>query len=88
MEVVITIARGYAEGMTRSAWKAQLRGGKQVFTIKQGARVAVPTMVFGGGKASRFASLHNDPLVVEMKVATVIVQRILIDVGSSADIIT
>ena len=45
-------------------------------------------MVFGGEQGPRFTSPHNDPLVVEMKVASVIVQRILIDIGSFVDIIT
>ncbi|KAJ8446925.1 hypothetical protein Cgig2_016467 [Carnegiea gigantea] len=45
-------------------------------------------MVFGGKKAPRFASSHNDPSVVEMKIASAIVRRILIDTGSSVDIIT
>ncbi|KAJ8435522.1 hypothetical protein Cgig2_032109 [Carnegiea gigantea] len=66
-EVVVTIAGGYAEGMTRSAWKAQLRGAQE---------------------APHFASPHNDPLMVEMKIASVIVRRILIDTGSSMDTIT
>ena len=87
MEVVATIAGGYVKGTTRSAWKIQLRGTQQVLTTEQGARVIVPTIVFGGGEASRFASPHNDPLVVEMKVASAIVWRILIDTGSSVDII-
>ncbi|KAJ8427574.1 hypothetical protein Cgig2_021719 [Carnegiea gigantea] len=51
-EVVATIAGGYAEGMTRSAWKAQLR------------------------KAPRFASPHNDPLVVEVRIASAIVRSV------------
>ncbi|KAJ8423700.1 hypothetical protein Cgig2_003384 [Carnegiea gigantea] len=34
MEVVATIAGGYTEGMTRSAWKAQLRSAQQVLTTK------------------------------------------------------
>ena len=52
------------------------------------ARMMVLTMVFGGKEALRFASLHNDPLVVEMKIASAIVWRILIDMGSSVSIIT
>ena len=83
-----TTARGYAEGMTRSAWMAQLRGAQQVLTAEQGACVTVPTIVFGGREAPRFTSPHNDPLVVEMKVASIIIRRILIDTGSSVDIIT
>ncbi|KAJ8427550.1 hypothetical protein Cgig2_003113 [Carnegiea gigantea] len=44
--------------------------------------------VRGGGEGMHFASLYNDPLVVEMKVANAIIQRILIDTRSSIDIIT
>ncbi|KAJ8451346.1 hypothetical protein Cgig2_014118 [Carnegiea gigantea] len=87
-EVVSIIAGGYAERMTRSAWKPQLRSAQQVLTTEQGPRTMVPTMVFGGKEAPRFAYPHNDPLVVEMKIASVIVRRILIDTGSSIDIIT
>ncbi|KAJ8423211.1 hypothetical protein Cgig2_006764 [Carnegiea gigantea] len=43
-EVVATIAGGYTEGMTRSAWKAQLRSAQQVLTTEQGPRTTVPTM--------------------------------------------
>jgi len=50
--------------------------------------LTVPTMVFGGKEAPRFAFPHNDPLVVEMKIASAIVQRILVNTGSSMDIIT
>ncbi|KAJ8426921.1 hypothetical protein Cgig2_010439 [Carnegiea gigantea] len=87
-EIVATIVGRYAEGITRSAWKAQLRGAQQVLTVEQGSRVTVPTMVFGAGEGLRFSFPHNDPLVVEMKMANVIVWRILIDTGSSIDIIT
>jgi len=48
----------------------------------------VLTMVFGGKEAPRFTFLHNDPMVIEMKIASAIVQRILIDTGSFVDIIT
>ncbi|KAJ8451468.1 hypothetical protein Cgig2_017859 [Carnegiea gigantea] len=71
-----TIAAGYAEGA------------QQVLTTEQGARVTVLTIVFGGREAPRFASPHNGPLVVEMKVVSTIVRRILINTGSSVDIIT
>ncbi|KAJ8424279.1 hypothetical protein Cgig2_011180 [Carnegiea gigantea] len=59
-----------------------------VLTTEQGTRVTVPAKVFSGREAPRFASPHNDPLVVEMKIASAIVRRILIDTGSSMDIIT
>jgi len=45
-------------------------------------------MVFGREQGPHFTSLHNDPLVVEMKVASAIVRRLLVDAGSSVDIIT
>ncbi|KAJ8442136.1 hypothetical protein Cgig2_011326 [Carnegiea gigantea] len=47
-----------------------------------------PTMVFGGKDAPRFASPHNDLLMVEMKIASAIMRRILVDAGSYVDIIT
>jgi len=72
-KVVATIAGGYMEGMTRSAWKAQLRGAQQVLTTEQGTCITVPIMVFGGKKAQLFTSPHNDPSVVEMKIASAIV---------------
>ncbi|KAJ8449180.1 hypothetical protein Cgig2_027182 [Carnegiea gigantea] len=87
-EVVAIIVGGYAKGMTRSALKAQLKSTQQLLTTEQGPRRMVPTMEFGGKEARRFASPHNDPLVVEMKIASAIVRRILIDTGSSVDIIT
>ncbi|KAJ8423711.1 hypothetical protein Cgig2_016462 [Carnegiea gigantea] len=55
-------------------WKAQLRGTHPI---------TVPTMVFGRGEGPRFTSSYNDPLVGEMKVASAIVRRILVDTGSS-----
>jgi len=88
MEVVATIAGGYAEGITLSVWKAQLRSAQQVLTIEQGPRVIEPTMVFASEEASQCASPLNDPLVVEIKIVSVIVRRILIDTRSSVDIIT
>jgi len=85
---VLSIARGYAKGMTRSAWKALLRSMQQVLTAEQEARVTAPTVVFGRRKAPCFASTHSDPLVVEMKIGIAIIWRILIDIGNSMDIIT
>ncbi|KAJ8432194.1 LOW QUALITY PROTEIN: hypothetical protein Cgig2_013736 [Carnegiea gigantea] len=88
IEIVATITDGYAKDITRFAWKAQLRGAQQVLTVEQGSRVTVPTMVFGREQGPHFTSPHNNPLVVGMKVASAIVERILIDTGSSVDIIT
>jgi len=44
-------------------------------------------MVFDGCKGPYFSSPHNGPLVVELKVASATIRRILIDTGSSLDII-
>ncbi|KAJ8426185.1 hypothetical protein Cgig2_010822 [Carnegiea gigantea] len=66
----------------------RLRSAQQVLTAEQGDCVTAATMVFGGREARCFASLHNDPLVVEMKVANAVIRRILIYTGSSVDIIT
>jgi len=54
---------------------------------EQGSRMTIPTMVFDEREGSYFASLHNDPLVVEIKVVSAIVCRILINTGSLVDII-
>ena len=48
----------------------------------------MPIMVFGGKEGPCFTSLDNDPQVVEMKVASDIMRRIFVDMGSSIDIIT
>ncbi|KAJ8432365.1 hypothetical protein Cgig2_014984 [Carnegiea gigantea] len=42
----------------------------------EGTCITVPTMVFGGKEAPRFASPHNEPLVVEMKIASAIVRSV------------
>ncbi|KAJ8432230.1 hypothetical protein Cgig2_024385 [Carnegiea gigantea] len=82
-----TATGGYAEGITRSARKAQLRGARQVLAVKQGSHVTVPTTVFNGHEGSHFTSPYNDPLVIELKVASTVVRRIFIDTRSSVDII-
>ncbi|KAJ8433088.1 LOW QUALITY PROTEIN: hypothetical protein Cgig2_014136 [Carnegiea gigantea] len=72
-EIVATTVGGYVEDMTRAAWKAQLRTAWQVLTVEQGSCITAPTMV----------SPYNDPLGVEMKIASAIVWRILVDTGGS-----
>ena len=74
--------------MTQPTWKAQLRGVQQALTTEWRPRVTVPTMMFGDKEALHFASPHNDPFVVEMKITSAIIWGILVDVGSSVDIIT
>ncbi|KAJ8424441.1 hypothetical protein Cgig2_003899 [Carnegiea gigantea] len=55
---------------------------------EQSNRITVPIMVLGRGERPLFTSPYNDLLVVEIKVASTIVRRILIDIGSFMDITT
>ncbi|KAJ8430349.1 hypothetical protein Cgig2_021626 [Carnegiea gigantea] len=52
---------------------AQLRGVQQVLMAEQGSRVMAPTMVFDEREGSHFTSPHNNPLVVELKVASALI---------------
>jgi len=56
--------------------------------VEQKGPVTDPTMIFEGWEGLHFSLPHNDPLVVELKVASTLVPRILIDTRSSVDIIT
>jgi len=55
---------------------------------EQGSHVTVPIMIFDGHEGLHFASAHNDPLVVELKLDNALVHRILIVTESSINIIT
>ncbi|KAJ8424742.1 hypothetical protein Cgig2_027775 [Carnegiea gigantea] len=72
-ETVGTIAGGYAKGITRIAWNAQMRGMQQVLTVQQGNCITIPA-TFDVRKGQHFSSSHNDPLVVELKVANALLQ--------------
>ncbi|KAJ8428754.1 LOW QUALITY PROTEIN: hypothetical protein Cgig2_003068 [Carnegiea gigantea] len=81
----------YCRRICRGHHSIRLKGlalRRPALKAKQGSGITVPTMVFRGGEGPRFTSPHNDLLVVEMKVASAIVRRILINAGSSVDIIT
>jgi len=66
---VATIVGGYVEGFSRAMWKAQMRGTQQVMIAFCGSLITVPTMIFDDREGHVFNSLHNDPMVVELKVA-------------------
>ncbi|KAJ8428850.1 hypothetical protein Cgig2_003398 [Carnegiea gigantea] len=82
------ICEGYYAVHLESSTSRRPAGSQEVLTAQQGSQVTVPTMMFGGAKKPHFTSSHNDPLVAEMKAASAIVRRILIDTGSTVDIIT
>jgi len=47
--------------------------------VESGGTVSVPTMIFSGAEGHPIANSHDDPLDVELKVASTLVRRILID---------
>ncbi|XP_010692858.1 uncharacterized protein LOC104905902 [Beta vulgaris subsp. vulgaris] len=74
-------------GLTGRTRKAHLQNRKhQVLDVQQ-SRSDCPVMTFE--ESSQSVSVpHDDPLVIELKVANSRVKRVLVDSGSSADIIT
>ncbi|KAJ8424755.1 hypothetical protein Cgig2_003014 [Carnegiea gigantea] len=87
-KIVATIVEGYMEGFSHAMWKAQMRGTQQVMITWCGSLITIPTIIFDDREGHVFNSLHNDPMVIELKVANSLAHRILIDTGSLADIIT
>ncbi|KAJ8427405.1 LOW QUALITY PROTEIN: hypothetical protein Cgig2_030699 [Carnegiea gigantea] len=85
-EIVATITDGHAKGIIRMEGK--VRGAQEVLTSEQGGHVTVPIMVFNGREGPHCTSSHTNPLMVELKVASALVHRILIGTGSFVDIIT
>lgn len=63
-------------------------GMQKVMATEHGHRITVSTMVPDGHKGQHFSSPHNDPYIMEQRVANTLVHRILPDIRSSADIIT
>jgi len=55
---------------------------------KHGKCINVPTMIFDRHKGQQFCFLHNNPLILELKVANALMRQIVINTGSSTDIIT
>ncbi|KAJ8432616.1 hypothetical protein Cgig2_032897 [Carnegiea gigantea] len=87
-KTVATIARGYAEGISYAMWKERMRGTQQVINIKQGALVTTPIITFSESKGHPVMAPFDDPVVIELKVASALVCRILIDTKNSVDIIS
>ena len=82
------IAGGLATGGSVSKAKDSLWALEhQVLKVASASQTA-PVMTFGGNTSHPIQESHDDPLVIEMKVANSTVGRVLVDSGSSADIIT
>lgn len=53
-----------------------------------GYTLTIPTMTFSTKDARPMVTPHEDPLVIEVKIYRKTIRRVLIDTGSSVDIIT
>ncbi|KAJ8425531.1 hypothetical protein Cgig2_021336 [Carnegiea gigantea] len=89
MKIVATIIRGI-DGKELSAGyrKAQIRKLSQDMAARELKPLVGPTMTFGLEDMRPSQTPHNDALVIQLKVATAMVRRILIDTKSLVDIIT
>lgn len=80
------IAGGFASGGSSSRRKkAHLHSLKtSILHVEKPRRN--PVMIFDDESARPIQAPHDDPLVIDMKIANCMVKRILVDSGSSADI--
>ena len=88
-EVIATISGGFTvKELSAGYRKAQVRQLSQVMAARELRPLTGPTITFGPEDMRPLQAPHNDPLVVQLKIATAMVGRVLIDTGSSVDIIT
>ncbi|XP_010689471.1 uncharacterized protein LOC104903171 [Beta vulgaris subsp. vulgaris] len=88
-DVVMVISAGFAaRGPTKRGHKNYLRELSQVMLTNQAESDPFPKIVVSEQDQGKIRTPHDDPLVVEMKIANLRVRRILIDTGSSTDIIS
>ncbi|XP_021739771.1 uncharacterized protein LOC110706178 [Chenopodium quinoa] len=86
---VAVISEGFASGsptmkvITQNAWN--LGKVMQAYAVKA---EPFPEVIISEADRGEVKALHNDPMVFIMKIANLKVGRILIDTGSSADIIS
>ncbi|KAJ8421892.1 hypothetical protein Cgig2_024279 [Carnegiea gigantea] len=59
IEIVATIAGGYIEGITHTAWKAQMQRMQQVMTTEHGTRITFPTMIFDEQEGQNIPKAYN-----------------------------
>ncbi|KMT05721.1 hypothetical protein BVRB_7g167300 [Beta vulgaris subsp. vulgaris] len=88
-DVVLVICGGFAaRGPTNHGHKNYLRELDQIMLTNHEEFDPFPMIVVSELDRGKIRTPHDDPLVVEMKIANLIVRRILIDTGSSTDIIS
>jgi len=58
-----------------------------MMVAERGHPVSIPTIVFNVHEGRVLISFDDDPMVVKLKLASTLVHRIVVDRGSSADII-
>ncbi|KAJ8420866.1 LOW QUALITY PROTEIN: hypothetical protein Cgig2_021282 [Carnegiea gigantea] len=85
--MLIATWRSLPPSLERST-RAQIQRFSQVMSAKELKPVMGPTITFGPEDMRPLQTPHNDALVIQLKVATAIVRRILMDIGSLVDIIT
>ncbi|XP_048501328.1 uncharacterized protein LOC125497707 [Beta vulgaris subsp. vulgaris] len=88
-DVVFFIYGGFAaEGPTNRGHKNYLRELSQIMLTNQAESDPFPKVVISELDRGKLRTPHDDFLVVEVKIANLWVRRILIDTGSSMDIIS
>ena len=81
--VIVTITGGFnAKGLSAKYRKAQVRQLSQVMAARELRPLSGPTMTLGPKDMHPLQAPHNDPLVVQLKIATAMVRRVLIDTRS------
>ena len=87
--VIVTIIGGIDVKEMRAGYrKAQIRQLNQVLAARELKPLVGPMVTFGLEDMRPLQAQHNDPLVVQRKITTAMVRRILVDTRSSVDIIT
>jgi len=88
-EVIATISGGFnVKELSAGYRKAQVRQLSQAMAARGLRPLTGPTRTFGPEDLRPLQAPHDDPLVVQLKIAAAMVRRVLIDTGSSVDIIT
>ncbi|XP_056697853.1 uncharacterized protein [Spinacia oleracea] len=88
-EYVAVISGGLAAGvLTMRGHKDYAKRLGQVMLSGKATADQFPKVEIGEADRGKIATPHDDPLVIELKIANLRVTRILVDTGSSSDIIS